>query len=86
MTNLQSENLNAAKAVVDYLKRNPGTIQVEMRKVIDRNKKVLKNGYLGFPYNGKAHYMNYQNIETYLLENKLARTERDGRFVRWYAI
>lgn len=85
---LQTENLNAAMAVIEYLKRNPGSVQVDMRKVIDRNKRVLKNGYFGFPYNGKAHYMNYQNIETYLIFMRLAKKVRDevNNVVRWYAI
>jgi len=81
---LQTENLKAADAVITFLAENPGASQNDIRKVIDKNKKVLKNGYYGFSFDGKAHYKNYQNIELFLVGKNLVETKRDGKYLRYY--
>ena len=82
---LRKENLKAAYKVIDFLIENPGAIQVEVRKVIDKNKEVLKHGdVLGRPFKGRAHYKNYRNIEQYLIRKGLVEIKKDGKYLRYF--
>ena len=63
----------------------PGVPQVDVRRVIDKNKEVLKHGdVLGRPFKGRAHYKNYRNIEQYLIRKGLVEIKKDGKYLRYF--
>jgi hypothetical protein len=77
---LGRENQNAADSLVAWLKTNPGAIQSDVHRFINKQKGVLKN------FKGPMHYKNYENILNYLSDNKLIRIEKDRKHVKYYAI
>jgi hypothetical protein len=67
---LQAENLNAAFALVKYLKKYPGRTHTEICMFLNSEKYVLKS------FSKPAHYANYKNIFKFL--TKTGRLEKVG--------
>lgn len=68
---LGQENFNAMIKALQYIKANPGCKRIDIKKEIDKHKKCLRD--LKFVQNGRAHYMNYQNILICIKENEFVQ-------------
>lgn len=77
--NLQTENLNASFALVNWLIDNPSSRLIDVHRFINKQKECLRH------HDRSMHYMNYQNIMRFLFNTDRVESIKTGRTLRYNA-